>query len=150
MDDDISCEDIPICQVSNICIDNEEDQIFYQQATTAAENRLESGYDIEGKPGGEYSEINPPLGKKCGGFLKGNVGIIWKDCDKPPGKPSSSSSSSKESSLNMSDSNETPGYCSSCGYSLYHYADQECRGREGSRHPAWEGAPPPSFADANS
>ena len=74
--------DIAICQVSNVDIQNENDKIFYQKATQEAEARRKSGYDINGKPGGQYDENNPPPGKVCGGFLKGNIGIIWKDDSK--------------------------------------------------------------------
>mmetsp|Transcript_18026 Transcript_18026/g.30166 ORF Transcript_18026/g.30166 Transcript_18026/m.30166 type:complete len:139 (-) Transcript_18026:3456-3872(-) len=136
--DDESLSDIPICQMSNIGIDNEDDLIFYQEAVAESEKRRRGGYDINGKPSGNYDENNPPPGKVCGGFLKGNVGIIWKDA---PTASWSSSSTDTDS--------DKPGYCSRCGYSLYHYADQDCRAANAPRHPVWEGVPPPSFAEAN-
>ena len=148
-----SFADIPICQTSNIGIFDDEDAIFYQDAIVEAEKRREGGYDINGKPGGEYDEHNPPAGKTCGGFLKGNVGIIWKDLAPSSTKPKDNTSTSVVPAATSSGSTtEQPGYCPHCGYSLYHYADQDCSKANSPtpRHPKWEGSPPPSFAEANS
>jgi hypothetical protein len=138
-----SFTDIPICQTSNIGIFNDEDAVFYQQAIAGAEKRRQGGYDINGKAeeGGEYDENNPPAGKTCGGFLKGNVGIIWKDDVSPP-----------PPTLPVSSTTDGPGYCQYCGYSLYHYAEQDCLAANSPtpKHPKWEGSPPPSFAEVNS
>ena len=41
-----------------------------------------------------------------------------------------------------------PGFCSMCGYSLFHYAGTPCQ-RTGDMHPLWQGEPPPSYADEN-
>lgn len=140
--EDLPCQefDIGICQTSNIGIESDGDLMFYEEATLAADKRRERGFDAEGKPGGDYDENNPPEGKICGGFLKGNVGILWKDA-----KNYKSKSAAKEEV----DESDSPGYCAHCGYSFYHYADRDCPKSGGPRHPKFKGPPPPSFADAN-
>ena len=42
---------------------------------------MAKGYDADGKLGGPYNEKNWPEGKKFGGYLKGNMGIVWKPLD---------------------------------------------------------------------
>jgi hypothetical protein len=119
--------------MSNIEPDSTNEE-FLQLAHASADARRHIKYDIDGKLGGEYDENNPPPGKRCRGFLKGNVGIIWENAI---GDDSNTTTSGR-------------GYCPDCGYSLYHYSGKACSRVTGRNHPEWRGSPPPSFADANS
>lgn len=130
--------DFPIDCMSNNVIDGPDTELFVKNAKLESENRYRSGFDANGKPGGEYNENYPPPGKTCGGFLKGNVGIIWKDAKLD-----------SAAILNTTVAEDKVGFCAQCGYSLYHYSDQECRRIGKPRHPVWKGSPPPSFSDVN-
>lgn len=80
-DNNNALKDFNICQTSNISVENLDDESlsFHQEASARAESRRSGGFDINGKPGGIFNEKNPPAGRMFGGFLKGNIGIIWKD-----------------------------------------------------------------------
>ena len=140
-------DDFSICQTSNIAIDNLDDELFVEEARIQSGKRYDNGYDIDGKQGGIYNENNPPPGKVCGGFLKGNFGIIWKDVEFHSCNVISQSNISKTENENEIE-NEV-GYCVHCGYSLYHYSDQKCSKVGNPKHPVWKGSPPPSYADIN-
>ena len=51
---------------------------FFATARAAADERRRGGFSADGKPGGEFSEENPPEGKEFAGYLKGCTGIVWK------------------------------------------------------------------------
>ena len=129
--------DIEICQMSNTGFD-ETDADFLAQANEAARRRLAEGYNTDGTLGGPYTEDSPPPGKVCGGFLKGNIGVIWKETP-----PEIQRQELEDTSVYK------PGYCTKCGYSLYHYAGQTCRAPGEPPHPEWRGSPPPSFSEVN-
>ena len=117
-----------VCQHSNTGYDQES--AFMLEAAAGAAQRRRAGYGADGTPGGAYDESNPPPGKVCRGFLKGNVGIVWGDAPDP--------------GCSLSDD----GYCDRCGLSLYYYAGKACP-RGGNAHPVWTGPPPPSFCEEN-
>ena len=58
---------------------------FLENAVREQEQRRASGFtaDNPGRPGGEYSEDNPPPGFRFGGYLKGNIGIVWHPVETP-------------------------------------------------------------------
>lgn len=107
---------------------NFEHNTFVQHAVDSGEMRKKNGFDINGKAGGVFDENNPPPGKFAAGFLKGNVGIIWKEkTEKSDGHGADAENTTKDKE----------GVCEQCGYSQWgitHNAESmECP-REGPPH----------------
>ena len=84
------------------------DSAFLENATREQELRRASGYtgDNPGRPGGEFTEDNPPPGFRFGGYLKGNIGIVWHPVDAPQEQASGSAVHGNAANIDENSSSE--------------------------------------------
>ena len=137
----LAMPDLVIGPQSNVGSLFAEDQL--RDTHIAADQRARDGYDANGRLGGPYTQHSPPPGLIFGGYLKGCTGITWV----PAQAAVAAGTEARPDAIDIG-SDDGPGFCNRCGFSLYHYSGEVCHAT-GVRHPEWTRPRPPRFADVN-